>query len=149
MSCWSVPVSLWETGCIVFLCMTLRWYCPLSRLMTWFCLVEFCEHTAAPFLPWLPHKLNSRVLLVMEGSSLCYRTNSCTVRSPQATPVPQCRVGSSRGSDKCSVLLSSSDGQACVPKCESHFLVLLGTSHMELNISPSFLGSVSCTVTPP
>lgn len=62
--------------------------------------------------------------------------------------MPQCRVGSSRGSDKCSILLSSSDGQACVPECESRFHVLLGPSHMELHISPSFLGSVSCTVTP-
>lgn len=57
--------------------------------------------------------------------------------------MPQCRVGSSRGSDKCSILLSSSDGQACVPECESRFHVLLGPSHMELHISPSFLGSVS------
>lgn len=148
MSYWSVPVSLWETGCIVFLCMTLRWHCPLSHLMTRFCLVESCEHTAAPFLPWLPHKLNSRVLPVMEGSSLCYGTNSCTVRSPQATPVPQCWVGSSRGSDKCSVCCPPVMGRL-VPECESRFHVWLGPSHMELHISPSFLGSVSCTVTPP
>lgn len=83
-----------------------------------------------PFLPWLPHKLNSGVLLVMEGSSLCYGTDSCTVRSPQATPVPQCRVGSSRGSENALFCCPPVMGRPVYPSVRVVFSRLTRPSHL-------------------